>query len=317
LGAGETRLSVLDVATGEIRVLATGYIAQYQNMLSDDGSLALWVQDNRAVVAATDGSGPRATLTDPAGVTVAVLSGNGRVVWAATQAGRLLKFNVDTGAITEVVGRTPFLAQTGGTVDAGMMATIRGAGLSGSALQGTPPLDPWLGDLTMWMGERKVPVFAVSPTQVRFLIPWDTPATQSARVVAEAAGENSPFDFAQTTIAVINEGRAGAIAHQDWSSISYVGPFKLGEIVHVWAVGLGAVTPEVPPGTLAPSTEPLARLASPLTCENGDVLYAGLAPGYLERVYQVDLRLNATGYRRFDCSVGGKPALRLTFSVVP
>jgi len=46
-------------------------------------------------------------------------------------------------------------------------------------------------------------------------------------------------------------------------------------------------------------------------------LYAGLGPGYLERVYQVDLRLNATGYRRFDCSANGKLILALTFDVVP
>ena len=115
----------------------------------------------------------------------------------------------------------------------------------------------------------------------------------------------------------MSSSRPKRAAHQDWSSISYTGPFKLGEIVHVWAVGLGAVTPEVLPGTVAPSTEPLARLRSPLICQNADVLYAGLAPGYLERVYQVDLRLNATGYHRFDCSENGKPVLALTFDVVP
>jgi uncharacterized protein (TIGR03437 family) len=286
-------------------------------MLSDDGALALWIQDNQAFVAGTDGSGRRATLNDPAGITTAVLSGDGKVAWAATGAGRLLKFNVDTGAMTEVVGRTPFLTQSFGPFDAGMMATVSGAGLSNSTLQGAPPLDVWLGNLTMWMGNRKVPVFALSPSQVSFLIPWNTAAGQNAPVLAEVAGEHSPFDFPQTAISVRNEGRAGATAHQDWSNISYTGPFQLDEIVHVWAVGLGAVTPEVPAGTVAPSTEPLARLASPLICEDADVLYAGLAPGYLERVYQVDLRLNAAGYRRFDCSANGKPILALTFDVVP
>jgi uncharacterized protein (TIGR03437 family) len=311
----ETRLEVLDMATNQTRVLGSGNITQ--NMLSDDGALALWVENNQVFVFATDGSGRRAALSDPAGITTAVLSGDGKVIWAGTGEGRLLKFNVDTGAMMEVVGRTPFLGQSVASFDAGMMATISGAGLSNTPLQGTPPLDPWLGNLTMWMGDRKVPMFALSPNQVSFLIPWNTAANQNAPVLAEVAGEHSPFDFPQTTITVRNEGRAGATAHQDWSSISYTGPFQLGEIVHVWAVGLGAVTPEVPPGTVAPSTEPLARLASPLTCQDADVLYAGLAPGYLERVYQVDIRLNATGYRRFDCSANGKPILALTFDVVP
>lgn len=173
----DIQLQVLNLATSQTRVLASRNIRE--NMLSDDGALAVWVQDDQAFVVSTDGSGQRAVPTDPAGITVAVLSGNGKVVWAGTKAGRLLKFDVNTGGSTEVVGRTPFLAQTGALFDAGMMATMGGAGLSNSALQGTPPLNPWLGDSTMWMGERKVPVFAVSPTQVRFLIPWDTPASRT------------------------------------------------------------------------------------------------------------------------------------------
>jgi len=47
------------------------------------------------------------------------------------------------------------------------------------------------------------------------------------------------------------------------------------------------------------------------------VLYAGLAPGAVERVYQVDIRLNRTGYHLFQCTSGGKPSLALTLNVVP
>ncbi len=309
----EVRLEVLELATNQTRVLMTGSpLLQY--MLSDDGSTAMYVQDGHVFVAPTDGSGPHALGID--GVTSAVLSGDGKVVYASTSVGRLIKIDAGTGRQTEIIGRTPFLAN-GGYVDAGLVATIGGIALSETSLQGTPPLNPWLGNLTMWMGNRKVPVFAVSPTEVRFLVPWDMPASAQASVLAEVAGEHSPFDFPQTTIGVWRDGRAGAVAHQDWSSLAYFGPFKLGEIVHVSAVGLGAVTPEVPPGAVAPSKEPLARLATPLTCQDSDVLYAGLAPGTLERIYQIDLRLNATGYRRFDCSAEGKPVLGLTFYVVP
>ena len=40
-------------------------------------------------------------------------------------------------------------------------------------------------------------------------------------------------------------------------------------------------------------------------------------PATWNALYQVDLRLNAAGYRRFDCSANGKPILALTFEVGP
>jgi hypothetical protein len=48
------------------------------------------------------------------------------------------------------------------------------------------------------------------------------------------------------------------------------------------------------------------------------VLYAGLAPGAVERVYQVDLRIGPTaGYQQFTCTLGGsEPFVFLTLNVV-
>jgi hypothetical protein len=86
-------------------------------------------------------------------------------------------------------------------------------------------------------------------------------------------------------------------------------------------VGLGAVVdPEVPLGVAAPSSEPLARLATPMLCTGQQVLYAGLAPGETWRVYQVDLQLGSqTGQVTFNCSVdGGKTWFAMPyFNVAP
>ena len=100
---------------------------------------------------------------------------------------------------------------------------------------------------------------------------------------------------------------AGAIVHENWDGlVSAASPPRRGEIIHIFAIGLGAVNPEPPEGTAAP-VEPLARLASPLVCSDSEVLYAGLAPGHVERVYQVDLRIgDVTGYTQFKCSLGGE-----------
>jgi uncharacterized protein (TIGR03437 family) len=98
-----------------------------------------------------------------------------------------------------------------------------------------------------------------------------------------------------------------------------VGPINTGEVIHVYAIGFGPVSPDVPEGAAAPSAEPFARITQTLTCSNAEILYAGLSPGTIERVYQIDIRVGpVAGYQKFTCSLGGSPEfLFLTLNIVP
>ena len=248
-------------------------------------------------------------------VAKAVISGDGTVVYAVTDLGRLLKISFDGGSEIEVIGETPYLAAPPYSLTPGLGATLNGSGLSHSVVEGRPPFEPFLGRLTMWIGERKVPVFQVAPNSVRFLVPWDVAG--KVRIVAEVHGRNTPFDFPQVeTFVADSRPRAGVIARENWER-TYVGPVETGEVIHVVAIGLGPVMPEVPDGLPAPA-EPLAWLSQRLTCSNSEILFAGLAPGYVERVYQVDLRVGPTpGYQQFYCTLGGRQAFPfLTLNVV-
>jgi enamine deaminase RidA (YjgF/YER057c/UK114 family) len=90
-----------------------------------------------------------------------------------------------------------------------------------------------------------------------------------------------------------------ASAHQDFSGlITSNQPARPGEIIHLFASGLGPVTPPVPDGASAPAT-PLSRTVSPVTCGALDasgnsipltLLFAGLAPG-MTGIYQLDVQL--------------------------
>src|SRR6516164_346343 len=54
--------------------------------------------------------------------------------------------------------------------------------------------------------------------------------------------------------------------HQDFSGpITSDKPARSGEIIHLYASGLGPVTPPVPDGATAPAS-PLSRTLSPVTC---------------------------------------------------
>ena len=173
-------------------------------------------------------------------------------------------------------------------------------------------------DGTALLGIR---VVQLAPKSVSIIVPWDIQSDGgSIRIQAEAPGDHTPFYFPEVIASVSAEQipRAGPILHQDWTQ-TFVGPIGTGEIIHVYAIGFGPVSPEVPEGAAAPSAEPFSRITQSLTCSNAEILYAGLAPGAVERVYQIDIRIGPTpGYQKFTCSLGGAdPFLFLTLDIVP
>ncbi len=314
-------LNLIDLRTLQSTLLIAADQAPSGLAMSDDASRLLFLRDGQAHVLDTATLLDRALTSDAAKITAATISGDGKIVYAVTGRGRLLKVNVDDGSQLELIGHTPYLNPFGGSVIPGFTTTLGGSGLSDSVINGTLPLNAWLGDVTMWIGERKVPMAQLTPNSVSFIVPWDVQADGgSIRMLAEVPGDHTPFYFPETE-APINPDPApvaGAIFHQDWTQ-TYVGPINSGEIIHVYAIGFGPVSPEVPEGAAAPAAEPLSRTTSPLTCSNADILYAGLAPGTIERVYQIDIRIGPTaGYQKFTCSLGGAPAfLFLTLLIVP
>ncbi|MBS1859103.1 MAG: hypothetical protein JST11_27265 [Acidobacteria bacterium] len=289
--------------------------------MSDDARRLLFLRDGQAHVLDTTTLIDLALTSDPAQVTQAAISSDGKTVFAVTGIGRLLKINVDDGSQSEIIGRTPYLSPFNRGVVPGLATTLTGSGLADSVINGTVPLNDWLGSVTMWIGERKVPMTQLTPNSVSFIVPWDIQADGgSIRMLAEARGEHTPFYFpeAEATLSTpVNFPVAGAILRQDWTR-TYVGPINTGEIIHVYAIGFGPVSPAVPDGAAAPSAEPFSRITQTLACSNAEILFAGLAPGAIERVYQIDIRIGPTpGYQKFGCSLGALNFTFLTLDIVP
>lgn len=305
-------LHIRDLRTGEDRVIAAGPVGGVG--LSDDGSRAAYIREDAQVYI------DELRVTNvPEGIASAVLSGNGKIVYAVTKINRLLKIMADTGETDELIGRTPDILSSGAVVDAGMFTTIVGAGFSESTSTAPIPLPDSLGGVSVRIAGRRVPIGRVTPTQIDAQVPWDMPSNADLSVVVDAQAVHSPFETPESTIRAFNDSRAGAIAHQNWDSLVTPANWPhTGEIIHVWAVGLGPVQPEPAPGDVAPSAEPFSRLVQPMTCANSEVLYAGLAPGWVARIYQVDLRLGSVaGYQQITCTIGGRPIAFLTLNILP
>ena len=312
-------VNLIDLRTLASTVLIPADVTVSVLGLSDDARRLLVLRDGQAHVLDTSTLADITLTSDPAKITEAAMSGDGNSVFAVTGIGRLLKINVDDGSQTELVGHTPYLNPFYGYVTPGFTTTLSGSGLSEATINGTLLLHDWLGNVTMWIGERKVAMTQLTPNSVSFIVPWDIQASGgSIRMLAEAAGDHSPFYFPETEapLAPINSPVAGAILRQDWTR-TYVGPINTGEIIHVYAINFGPVFPVVADGTAAPSAEPFSRITQTFTCSNAEILYAGLAPGAVERVYQIDMRIGPTaGYQKFNCSPGGVVFVFLTLNIV-
>jgi uncharacterized protein (TIGR03437 family) len=287
--------------------------------MSDDARRLSYLRDGQLHLLDTSTLTDRALTADPAKIAQAAMSSDGQVIFAVTGIGRLLKINPEDGSQIEWIGQTPYLNPFNQPVVPGFTTTLTGSGLSDSTINGTVPLNDWLGNVTMWIGERKVPMTQLTPTSVSFIVPWDLqPAGGSIRMLAEVPADHTPFYFPEAEASLFPDPapRAGAIFRQDWSQ-TYVGPINTGEIIHVYATGFGPVAPEVPDGAAAPSAEPFSRITQPFTCTNAEILYAGLAPGTVERAYQIDIRIGpAPGYQKFGCTLGTLSFTFLTLNIV-
>jgi len=152
-------------------------------------------------------------------------------------------------------------------------------------------------------------------------IPWDLPGQW---VQFTMYGGDSPFETHTLTYALsdffpqgfvpgnpgLNEGQP--VYREDWSATTFESPAIPGEIVHIYAVGLGAVDCPVETGNPAP-LDRLCRstrmidwqwTTAPSTTVPAEVLFAGLAPGIVG-LYQIDVRVPPyNGYEFIELSDG-------------
>jgi uncharacterized protein (TIGR03437 family) len=292
--------------------LLTGNQACALESLSADGSTALVVSaanldgSNSSGLAQawtldTASKAVHAVTKDPAGIAEATLSGDGRVVWAVTFAGRILRIDRITGQVQEIVPETtavdqdilsfPLMAAPGALV------SLTGRGLAPQ---------PGATGIEVLAEAQPLPVMSVTPSVILFQVPWDMQGTHTLTV----AGTSSPFQEVlsrglqiRASVPVFLYTAAGypVIAHQDFHGlVSQSDPALADEIVHLFITGLGAVVPPVPTGQPAPSY-PLSMMADPVHvfwqgtlpvnfAAIAKVLFAGLAPG-LVGVEQIDVQV--------------------------
>jgi uncharacterized protein (TIGR03437 family) len=158
-----------------------------------------------------------------------------------------------------------------------------------------------LAGVTVYVDNIVSALFFVSPGQINFLIPYEIEAT-SITVFVERQGITGPvvtIPLGPVSPGFFQwNGNFAVAQHADGSLISPTAPAQGGEIVVLYAAGLGHTIPDVPPGYIVSTATSILAAAQLQILINGDpcaagsILYAGLTPGFAG-LYQINLKLPA------------------------
>jgi uncharacterized protein (TIGR03437 family) len=295
----------VDIATsGRVRIAeappdgSVNFLDAVNHQISNDGSRVVYFWPSQAASLGLWQQGGEARVLARAdeGFVSAVLSGDGRVVWALTAAGRLLRIVVDTGAAEVVLGALPT------SLRSGYAGSVPGSAM----LWDAPSLLP---GLRFSSGRVEFPVIDESARdRIAIQIPWEVTGPTGPLI---ARRDENPFELAiemylDTEVRPVLAGdvRKGYVwvkaALQDFSAlVSDDRPAPAGSTIHAWFYNLGPLDRPVGtgvPGPRDPASVPLAPLGCFLLREPGapgrglEIPFLAYAPG-LVGVYQADLTL--------------------------
>jgi uncharacterized protein (TIGR03437 family) len=192
-----------------------------------------------------------------------------------------------------------------GAVAPGLLAVIFGTGLgppnlAGLVLGQDGRVATITGGTRVLIDGVAAPMVYARQDTVSFFVPFEVAGRASVVVEVEYQGVKSP----PVTLPVVDAipgiltvdfsgGGQGAILREDFSPVSRTNPAPLNSVIQIYAVGAGQSAPAGETGRLA--AVPLKRPALPVTATiggiNAAVEYAGDAPGLVEGVLQVNLRV--------------------------
>ena len=217
-----------------------------------------------------------------------------------------------TSAWADIGASTPLTYSAAGIVNAATqtpdalapntIATIYGQNLAFTTY-GLSPADltggtmpPSLQGVSVLVRGIPCGLFYVSPGQINFLIPYELTAGMVNVVVVRqgTAGPGVNIQLASTAPGFFQwNGNFPVAVHLDGKIVSPASPAKGGEVIILYAAGLGRTTPDSSSGRIAAFAAPIQAAAQLQVLLNGkpappgSVSYAGLAPGFAG-LYQIN-----------------------------
>jgi len=142
-------------------------------------------------------------------------------------------------------------------------------------------------------------LFYASPSQINFLIPGNLVSGEGYVEVQvdSLRGPRIPLTVSDSSPALFQLDRRTALAtHADGALITGIEPARGGDVVILYATGLGQTDPKMSNGEIARQSQPIEKASELKVLLDGiagdpkDILYAGVAPGFAG-LYQINVRL--------------------------
>jgi uncharacterized protein (TIGR03437 family) len=182
---------------------------------------------------------------------------------------------VNPAGLSNAAGVTPR-----DVVAPGSVASIFGVNLTNSLVIGPEvPLAQTLGGLTVRLGERFLPLFFVSPSQVNLQLPSDLgEGTQVVTIsVTGSPDVRTSFSVTRSAPGIFTQSVNGELfavaAHEDGSPVTLDSPARKGELLSVYGTGFGPTNRPRPEGFPVPRGEPFL-IADPIAVQIGDIAIA-------------------------------------------
>jgi uncharacterized protein (TIGR03437 family) len=201
-----------------------------------------------------------------------------------------------------------FIAARGLPIAPGAVVQIYGSRLASGTAFGTITngrLSTAVAGASVKIGGIDAPIAYASPTQINVQVPSELQANRQYQVIVNTSGVYSkpePINTiaAQPVLAAFADGR---IIAQDvnYNLINAQNPAHAGDVITLYLTGMGATTPPVASGTLAPTSPLATTVLQPqvsIDTTSADILFSGLTPGGVG-LYQINIRIPA-GIRTGD-----------------
>ena len=186
----------------------------------------------------------------------------------------------------------------------GVIFSIFGTGLAaGTEAAGTLPLPTMLASAQVLFDGKPTALFYASPTQINAQAPFELAGAATTQLQVSVTGSLSPpvvvplSPAAPGVFTISQDGKGAAVVLHGLTSapVTTANPARPGEVLTLFATGLGGVQPFVPTGRPA-QPQPLSVTTNPVAITLGSasarVLFSGLAPGFAG-LYQVNFEVPA------------------------
>ena len=223
------------------------------------------------------------------------------------------------------------------SVAPGSIAALFGVALSTQTISASSvPLPKTLGGVTVKIGGIDAPLFFVSPNQINLQVPSGVSVgTANIQVfnsgIAAAVGDGTitVADASPGVFTLDLSGKNQAIAQNtdlsrnaDFDKVPGARPEASGNVIVIYATGIGNTNPLVVDGQAAPGS-PLAQATASTTVTIGgtpaEVLFSGLTPGFVG-LWQINVilptNLPTNLATPMTISLKGKQSLATTLAIV-